>query len=171
VPTVTCFPPVADSNARVLILGSMPGERSLAAGQYYAHPANAFWTIVGGYCGTSRDAPYADRLRAVRARGIALWDVLQRCERQGSLDADIVVASALPNDFVDFLARHRGIRAVLCNGATSFRLFTQRVAPGLGPRGEQLTVHRLPSTSPAHASLRPAQKRALWLRALAAGLC
>ena len=155
----------------MLILGSMPGERSLAAGEYYAHPANAFWPIVGGWCGTGREAPYAERLRAVRARGIALWDVLQRCEREGSLDSDIVAATASTNDFAGFLASHRGIATVLCNGGTSFNLFTKRVLPELGQRTASLAVHRLPSTSPAHASLRPAQKRALWIRALEEPLC
>ena len=122
VPTVFSFPPIASAAARVLILGSMPGKRSLQASQYYAHPQNAFWPIVGSCCGFDAGLPYAERTRLIAERGIALWDVLQSCEREGSLDSDIVGASARANDFARFLARHGGIGAVLCNGGTAFPL-------------------------------------------------
>jgi TDG/mug DNA glycosylase family protein len=169
VPTVSSFPPIASAAARVLILGSMPGVRSLAARQYYAHPQNAFWPILGAICGFRADAPYAERKRHLIARGIAVWDVLRCCERKGSLDTSIVRASMQPNDFEAFFARHPRVELVLCNGGTAFRLYTTRVVPALPPELGQLRALRLPSTSPAHAGLRLPQKLALWRAALAAG--
>ena len=164
-PGVRSFPPIADGDARVLVLGSMPGERSLRAGQYYAHPANAFWRIVGAVCAIAPDAPYAQRTRRLRERGIAVWDVLQSCERPGSLDADIVSASMRPNDFATFFARHRGIGTVLCNGGTALRVFT-RVARGLPEPFASLPRIGLPSTSPAHAARSFAAKLEAWRLAL-----
>jgi hypoxanthine-DNA glycosylase len=165
VAVVSSFPPIARRTARVLILGSMPGERSLAAAQYYAHPGNAFWPILSAFCGVAADASYARRTRALSARGIALWDVLRRCERRGSLDAAIDRRRSEPNDFVAFLAAHRRITTVLCNGTTAHDLFVRRVVPGLDP-DRPLHVARLPSTSPAHASLRLADKQRQWSTAL-----
>lgn len=143
----------------------MPGEASLAAGRYYAHPRNAFWSIMGALCGFAADAPYGERTRALQRRGIALWDVLQSCERQGSLDSDIVVATAEPNDFATFFARHRRIAAVACNGGAAHRTFT-RVAHTLAI-ARDLPILALPSTSPAHAGRSFAQKLALWRAELA----
>ncbi len=163
---VSSFPPIAAPDVCVLILGSMPGERSLAAGRYYAHPANAFWPIVAEFLGCGAEAPYAARVRALRAGGLALWDVLRSCERTGSLDAAIVRQTMATNDFGRFFARHRRIATVLCNGATAHDLFVRRVLPELGARAARLAVVRLPSTSPAHAGMPPAQKRAVWLAAL-----
>ena len=165
-PTVFSFLPIANANARVLILGSMPGVRSLQAGQYYAHPQNAFWPIVGACCGFDAALPYAERTRLVVERGIALWDVLQSCARQGSLDADIDATTARANDFAAFLATHHRIEAVLCNGGTSFAKFERLVLPCIAARGAALRVVRLPSTSPAHTMPR-AQKLAAWREALA----
>ncbi len=166
---ISSFAPIAGRDARVLILGSMPGERSLAAGQYYAHPDNAFWRIVGAFCDVAPDAGYAQRTRALRANGIALWDVLRSCERDGSLDAAIVRASIETNDFVAFLREHARIVTVLCNGGTAHDLFVRRVTGRL-PDGRLLRIERLPSTSPAHASLRPADKQRLWHTALGEAL-
>jgi len=166
VPTVFSFPPIARPGSRVLILGSMPGQRSLQASQYYAHPQNAFWPVVGACCGLPPDLPYAERTRLLVARGIALWDVLQSCDREGSLDSDIVGASARPNDFTRFFASHRRIGTVLCNGGTSFQKFERLVLPTLGERGESLRIVRMPSTSPAH-TLPRARKLAAWREALA----
>lgn len=164
-PRVSSFAPVARADARTLILGSMPGEASLAAGRYYAHPRNAFWPILAAVCSFEADAPYERRLTALVDHGIALWDVLQSCEREGSLDGDIVGATARPNDFAAFFARHRRVRTVLCNGGTAARTFA-RVARTLG-LSSAVAVVALPSTSPAHAGRSFAQKLAAWRLALA----
>jgi len=166
VPTVFSFPPIANAAARVLILGSMPGTRSLQANQYYAHPQNAFWPIVGACCGFDAGLPYAQRTRRLVTHGIAVWDVLQSCDRQGSLDSAIVGASARPNDFARFFARHRRIGTVLCNGGTSFAKFERLVLPTLGERAKSLCIVRMPSTSPAHTMPR-IEKLQAWREALA----
>ena len=110
-------------------------------------------------------AGYAQRLASLRAAGIALWDVLASCERQGSLDSDIAVDSMHINDFAEFLREHDRICAVLCNGATAHRLFVRNALPTLV--GRDLAVSRLPSTSPAHASMAFEDKLRLWRNALA----
>jgi hypoxanthine-DNA glycosylase len=160
------FPPIADRDARVLVLGSMPGAASLRARQYYAHPHNAFWPIVGSLCGAVPDLPYAARCAQLRLHGIALWDVLTRCVRPGSLDADIDPATIVTNDFAAFFARHPRIEAVFCNGGTAFACYRRHVLPVLRDAARALAVVRLPSTSPAHAGMRLADKRRRWLRAL-----
>lgn len=161
VPLVHSFAPVARGDARVLVLGSMPGARSLAEGRYYAHPRNAFWPIVAGWCGVAADAPYATRLQALQAAGIALWDVLHSCERDGSLDGAIEPASASPNDFAAFLPGLPHLRLVACNGGTAHRLF-RRVAAALPADLAVPPIAVLPSTSPAHAARSFAAKQAEW---------
>ncbi len=163
---VFSFPPVVGETPRVLVLGSMPGVRSLQAGQYYAHPQNGFWPIVGAFCGFAPELPYAVRTRLLGEQGIALWDVLQSCERDGSLDAAIVASTEQPNDFATFLNRHDRVRAVLCNGGKAFAAFRRLGLPQLGTRAESIEVLQLPSTSPAHTQPR-AEKARLWHLALA----
>lgn len=163
-PKVYSFPPIARSDARVLILGSMPGVASLTAGQYYAHPQNAFWRIVGALCSFAHDAPYAQRVRALQDAGIALWDVLRACERSGSLDADIARASEVPNDLPGFLQTHHSVHLIAFNGGLAAQAFQRHVAPTLA--GDRPELVRLPSTSPAHASLSFDDKLAAWRRAL-----
>jgi double-stranded uracil-DNA glycosylase len=167
------FPPIADRTARVLVVGSMPGERSLAAQQYYAHPQNAFWPILGSICGFGLELPYARRVAALRRHGIAVWDVLASCVRIGSLDADIDDESAVANDFGTFLARHPRVRVVLCNGGKAFAAWRRHVAPTLASplsAAMALSVRQLPSTSPAHAARSRAQKLAIWRAALTEAL-
>jgi double-stranded uracil-DNA glycosylase len=165
-PRVHSFPPIADAKARILILGSMPGNASLAAGQYYAHAQNLFWHILAEVTGTAAAASYAARARALRSRGIALWDVLESCAREGSLDSAIDEASINANDFVSFFRAHPGIVQVFFNGAKAEASYRGHVlpdlAPGLGPR----TYRRLPSTSPANASMTRAYKHRVWKQAL-----
>jgi hypoxanthine-DNA glycosylase len=156
------FPPIADGRARVLILGSMPSQASLAAGQYYAHPRNAFWPIIGALLGFSPDLPYPDRVARLRAGGIALWDVLHSCARHGSLDADIEEDSIRPNAIGPLLRQYPAIRRVFFNGTRSELAFRRYVLPEIGPDRPDLTYRRLPSTSPAHAARSLQQKLLAW---------
>ena len=145
---VRSFPPIADPRSHTLILGSMPGVRSLAAGAYYAHPRNAFWPIVSRLLQLAPDASYAQRTDALRAAGFALWDVLETCIRPGSLDGAIQRDSRVPNDFHGFLARHPRIARIAFNGAEAERSFRRQVLPTLD--GRTIEYHLLPSTSPAY---------------------
>ena len=157
---VRSFPPIVAANARVLILGSMPGLASLRANRYYAHPRNQFWPILGALLGFAPDDDYAQRVQALQRAGIAVWDVLAECERDGSLDSAIDRHSEFPNDIAGLLAARPSIRRILLNGqkaATSLR----RHVPDLPA---ECIV--LPSTSPANASVPVAQKRAAWQSAL-----
>jgi double-stranded uracil-DNA glycosylase len=162
------FPPVADERARVLILGSLPGRKSLEMRQYYAQPYNAFWRIMGRLFGAEPDLPYDARLERLRASRVALWDVLAAGEREGSLDASIVPASLVVNDFARFFAEHPRIRRVCLNGNTAAALFRRKVLPTLTDEWATLDLRALPSTSPAYASLRFEQKLARWAEALGA---
>lgn len=161
---IRSFPPIADPGARILILGSMPGKESLRAQQYYAHPRNAFWPIMGELTGALPSLPYALRTQKLREAGIALWDVLATCIRTTSLDADIVTDSILPNDFAVFLRQHPHIERVYFNGALAEQSFRRLVLPHLDL--PLLRLQRLPSTSPANATLRYEQKLQAWHTAL-----
>lgn len=164
---VESFRPVARPDARVLILGSMPGVASLEAQRYYAHPRNAFWPIVSDLCGFAVELPYEQRLERLNDAGVALWDVLASCAREGSLDSDIDPATARANDFAAFFVAHPGVVAVFCNGGTAFRMYRQRVVRELPDVAAAVPVRQLPSTSPAHASMTLAQKKAVWREELA----
>lgn len=157
-PHIRSFPPVADEQATLLILGSMPGKESLRQNQYYAYTHNAFWKIMGELVGAHRHLPYEERLRALAVAHIALWDVLKSCQREGSLDSDIQNETA--NDFASFFKRHPRITHVFFNGSKaeqSFKRFVlekQKLPP--------LVFQRLPSTSPAHAGMNYADKLQAW---------
>jgi hypoxanthine-DNA glycosylase len=166
VPVSVGFPPVADGRARVLVIGSLPGRRSLEAREYYAQPQNAFWRIMGRLFGAEPSLPYEQRLERLRAGRVALWDVLAAGEREGSLDSSIVPASVVVNDFASFFADHGDIDLVCLNGRTAADLYRRRVVPQLGPVQAALATRLVPSTSPAHASLRFEQKLARWAAAL-----
>ncbi|NMG33867.1 DNA-deoxyinosine glycosylase [Azoarcus sp. TTM-91] len=157
---VSSFPPVFREDARVLVLGSMPGVASLSAGQYYAHPRNAFWPIMGTLLGAGPQLPYADRLHRLQDAGVALWDVIAHCERPGSLDSAITPASVIANDLPGLLAICSGIRHVFFNGSAAEAAFRRHVQlpAGLAP----LQFMRLPSTSPAHAARSLTEKIAAW---------
>jgi hypoxanthine-DNA glycosylase len=158
---VRSFPPLIAAGARVLILGSMPGLASLAADQYYAHPRNQFWPLLGGLLGFDPQAPYAQRVQALQAHGIAVWDVLAECRRSGSLDSAIDRASEHANDIPALLRAHPTICTILLNGG--------KAAASLRRHHPQLAIPSvaLPSTSPAHASRSHAVKQAAWRDALA----
>ncbi|GAB4116927.1 MAG: DNA-deoxyinosine glycosylase [Sideroxydans sp.] len=164
---ICSFPPVANSQATLLILGSMPGEESLKRQQYYAHPRNVFWRIMGELVGAPPTLPYPQRLKRLQESSIALWDVLHTCERTGSLDSAIEREKA--NDFSAFFDRHPRIMRIFFNGTKaehSFRKFVlekQQLPP--------LTLQRLPSTSPAHAGMCYAEKLERWRLILADAAC
>lgn len=162
VPFARGFPPVSSPDAHVLVLGSLPGEASIAARQYYAQPRNAFWPIMGELVGAAPHLDYAERLERLRASGIALWDVLAAGERRGSLDSSIVPSTMIINDFRTFFATHRRIRFVAFNGTMASELFRRRVLPTLPPEIAAFESARLPSTSPANASYSYARKLEAW---------
>lgn len=154
------FAPIADGHATILILGSMPGQASLAAGQYYAHPRNHFWNIVAELLQFDALAAYDVRVRALESAHIAVWDVLHSCRRKGSLDSAIENGSLAVNDFRTFFAMHKKIRHVLFNGAKAESCYRRYVLRDCAPAG--LDYLRLPSTSPANASLSFAEKLEAW---------
>lgn len=154
------FEPIEDRNAEILILGSMPGRASLAAGQYYAHTQNAFWRIMSDLLQFDATAPYSERVRALKSARIALWDVLHSCVREGSLDSMIEHDTQIANDFQTFFHTHTEIVHVFFNGATAQACFNRHVRGHL--EGASVSYTRLPSTSPAHASVSYAEKLSAW---------
>jgi hypoxanthine-DNA glycosylase len=162
-PRLQGLPPVLSRRTRLLVLGSFPGVASLQAQQYYGHPRNAFWPLVGSLLGEDLPSlPYRRRLAVLRSRGVGLWDVYASCRHAGSLDQAIEDA-----EWNDFAALHRlapDLQHVVHNGGESAR--ATRLLAGLG-----YTVARLPSTSPANASWSFERKRQAWQAAFsAAGL-
>lgn len=158
---VHSFPPIAAPAAHTLLLGSMPGAASLAAAEYYAHPRNLFWPFIEQLFGIPRSAPYAERVRRLVEEGIAVWDVLCSCERAGSLDAAIQPDSLVANDLAGFIASHTALRRVFFNGSAAETLFRRHVLATL-PTAHGLQFARLPSTSPANASIPHERKLAQW---------
>jgi len=156
------FPPIADAHARVLILGSLPGQESLRQQQYYAQPRNAFWTLMGRLFGAGPELPYDERARRLIQSRVALWDVCAAAHRPGSLDAAIRPDSVVPNDFAPFIAAHPQIRLIAFNGSKAAELYRRVVLPGLPAALQTLRCETLPSTSPAHASMTLEDKLARW---------
>lgn len=159
---VHSFDPLSRHDATRLILGSMPGKASLAVGQYYAHPQNAFWRLMAAMLEWPAALDYQTRCERLTAQRIAVWDVLKTCTRSSSLDSDIDPASIVINDFVSFLEQHPQIDRVYFNGGTAERIWHRHIVPVLPATTRSLETLRLPSTSPAHASLPFAQKLQHW---------
>ena len=158
------FPPIAGVDANILILGSLPGRKSLLAGRYYAHRQNAFWRIMAEVFGVEGD--YSERCRQLIASRVAVWDVLASSVRAGSMDVDIQIASAQANDFAGFLSNHPQIERIGFNGQKAEQLFRKLVVPeyiGILPE-----LVRLPSTSPAYAALSFDRKLKIWNNMLVA---
>lgn len=155
---VHSFPPIASQTSKVLILGSMPGEASLKAGHYYAHPRNAFWTIMGELFGSDPSGPYEERVKHLQSTGVALWDSLQSCSRLGSMDASI--ANQMANDFPNFFDKHPNITHVFFNGSKAETAFRRYVLPSLSNASHKFA--RLPSTSPTHATMTLKEKVQAW---------
>jgi len=155
------FPPIAAANSRVLILGTMPGKESLRKQQYYAHPQNAFWKIAAEVFGFDAASSYESRVSSLAASGVAIWDVLKSCTREGSLDSHIEKGTVVPNDFFDFFEAHPHIHKVCFNGVAAENFFKKQVRPLLAG-GSKVEYLRLPSTSPAHAAIPYAEKLRAW---------
>ncbi|MDP1775520.1 MAG: DNA-deoxyinosine glycosylase [Moraxellaceae bacterium] len=154
------FEPVAGSHAKILILGSMPGQASLSANQYYAHPRNAFWPIIAPLLQINPEAPYEEKITALKSSRIALWDVLKSCQRTGSLDSMIKTDTQIINDFQSFFGIHKKITHVFFNGGKAETCFMRHVFPENDL--DLLQLSRLPSTSPANARLSFADKCRIW---------
>jgi TDG/mug DNA glycosylase family protein len=167
---LVAFPPIVGGRPRVLVLGSLPGRKSLEMGQYYAQPQNGFWRIMGVLFGAAPTLLYPERLERLIANRVAVWDVLAAGEREGSLDSAIVPASIVVNEFGAFFARQPDIGLVCFNGAKAAELYRRRVLPALAPRFASLPSRVLPSTSPANASVPFAAKLASWSAALSANV-
>ena len=160
------FPPIADAHARILILGSPPGQVSLQRQQYYAQPQNAFWKIMGRLFGASPELPYEDRAQDLVRNRIALWDVCAAAQRPGSLDAAIVHSSVVPNDFAAFIATHPHVELICFNGGKAAELYRRLVLPGLPNTRRAIRYATLPSTSPAHAAMPFEEKLTRWAAVL-----
>ena len=158
-PSSTGFPAIADQQAKILILGSMPSVKSLEKQQYYAHPRNAFWPIMSALFDMEQDLNYQQRCQHLISHHIAVWDVLKSCQRQGSLDQHIKKESIVANDFNTFFLHHPYIHQVFFNGSKAEQVFKQYVVPSLSKTVKQ---QRLPSTSPAHAAMKFEQKLRAW---------
>lgn len=160
-PHIESFAPVIGTRPRVLILGSMPGVKSLQDQQYYAHPRNSFWPIMGELFSITWSHNYQQKLNQVRKLPLILWDVLYRCQRSGSLDSNIQSDQLMANAIPQLLQDHADLSLIAFNGATAEKLFRQLVLSQL-KQPEAYTLLRLPSTSPAHASQSFQQKLAQW---------
>ena len=154
------FAPIAGDRAKILILGSMPGEASLAANQYYAHQRNAFWPIIAPLLLIQADASYQEKITALQSSHLALWDVFKSCERIGSLDTQIRSDNYTINDFASLFSSYKHISHIFFNGGTAERYFTRHVLPCCNL--DAIQCLRLPSTSPANARLSFNDKRKIW---------
>lgn len=157
------LPPAVREDARVLVLGSMPGEASLRQAQYYGHPRNRFWPLMAALYGVDAAAPYPQRILELNAAGVGLWDVIGQCVRAGSLDSAIESGSEVANPIAALCAQLPGLRAIGLNGAKAAQAFARHVMPELdGAMRSRLTIRALPSTSPANASYALSQLQAEW---------
>lgn len=162
--SIKSFDWVVDSRTRLVILGSMPGVKSLEASRYYAHPRNLFWPFMDRLFGVDHRAPYQERLEALLGQGVGLWDVYSRCERAGSLDSNIVKQSAEVNDFKRLFTTFPSIQRLAFNGQASVKAFSTKVATADAKetylKGKKLLS--LPSTSPANAGISFEKKWQAW---------
>jgi len=162
---VNSFGYMANLDAKVLILGSMPGKVSLAKQQYYGHAQNLFWPFMHEIFGIDTNLAYQQKLALLQSNGVALWDVMQECERHSSLDSDILEHSIKPNDFNDFFQGYPAIRHILFNGSKAELSFRKYVLP-VNNQLRQLQLIKLPSTSPANASISKIKKLEEWRKVI-----
>ena len=157
------FQPAYRQDARVLILGSMPGIASLEVQQYYGHPRNAFWPIISHLChAESVPVDYAQRIELLQRHCGALWDVIGFCQREGSLDSRIEADSILPNPIPELIAELPHLNAIACNGGKAFSLFKKHHLKLITQLRPDIEVLSLPSTSPAYAAMSFEKKLAAW---------
>lgn len=149
------FPPIINKESKILILGSIPGLKSLEMQQYYAHPQNKFWKIIFELLNENFTTDYAERIKILEKHHIALWDVIDTCERKGSLDSEIRNEKA--NKIGELLQNYPNIKAVFCNGLKSYKNLQKTL-----PKDFHLPIISMPSTSPAHASLNYSKKLNAW---------
>ena len=160
-----CFDPQMTENCRILVLGSMPGKISLAQNQYYAHPRNNFWPIMARIFNFSDKLTYSEKLDTLNQAGVGLWDVIATCYREGSLDTAIQTKDLVVNDFKTCFERFPKVERVLLNGQKAGQLFKQKVAVPLMLTDRKIDWLVLPSTSPAHASVKFEEKLFKWQQA------
>jgi double-stranded uracil-DNA glycosylase len=156
------FPPIARKDAKVLILGSMPGEESLRKNEYYGNPRNSFWRIMAALLNFNPVLNYDEKIEILKKNRIALWDVMKTCERPGSLDTNIECSTIIENDFTDFFCRFPNIKNVYFNGTKAEHEYRKRVLPALSIIAHGLKYERLSSTSPAMARLSHNNKLREW---------
>lgn len=149
------FPPIADAHSTVLILGTMPGEKSLELQEYYGNRGNQFWKLLYTILGQEFSFNYEEKKKLLKANKIALWDVLAYCERLGSLDSNI--KNEVPNNFEMFYAQHPNIKRVFFSSKNAEKYYDKYVG-----RKENLIYQTLPSPSGANATLSFAQKLEIW---------
>jgi hypoxanthine-DNA glycosylase len=160
---VASFPPQVGAGCRVLVLGTAPSLRSLELRQSYAHPQNLFWPFMGVLYDAGPELPYGERIARLHRNGVGIWDVLETCERPGSLDSAIRAESEVPNDIPALLERYHTIGVLALNGSKALQVYRRRIEPAIAPaRRDALVVLALPSTSPANASIPRAQKLERW---------
>lgn len=160
---VQSFKPIIGLEPKVLILGSMPGIASLTEHQYYAHPRNAFWPIMAQLLCVEWSPIYSQRVKQLGHFPLILWDVLKACKRKGSLDSAIMTEGLVANDIASLLSLHQGISCIAFNGGAADKMFKQQVTPTI-EQIDRFDLLRMPSTSPAHASLNFEQKLDQWRR-------
>lgn len=152
---ISSFPPIINENSKILILGSIPGLKSLEMQQYYAHPQNKFWKIIFEIFNEEFTTDYSERIKILEKHHIALWDVIDTCERKGSLDSEIRNEEA--NRIGELLQNYPNIKGIFCNGQKSYKNLQKML-----PKDFYLPIIALPSTSPAHASLKYEEKLKKW---------
>ncbi|KAB1230890.1 DNA-deoxyinosine glycosylase [Chryseobacterium viscerum] len=140
---ISSFPPLIDAQSEIIILGSIPGVKSLEMQQYYAHPQNKFWKIIFELLNEEFTDDYAQRIETVKKYHIALWDVIDSCERKGSLDSEIKNEEA--NQIAELMEEHPNVKAIFCNGGKSYKNLQKLLG-----KSYKLPVILLPSTSPLH---------------------
>jgi len=162
---VHSFEPIIGRDPRIVILGSMPGVVSLQAVQYYANPHNAFWAIIAELFGIDTECNYESRIRQISRSPLILWDTLKACHREGSLDSKILKQQIEANNVAGLVEQHSSLRVIAFNGAASAKYFDQLEKHRL-PANHRLTLIKLPSTSPANATMNFEQKLAAWRKLL-----